>query len=272
MIATIDLALRSAAADAVLWGDWMEAVRSIPGNPYGVDILTVGGATALHVHGAPVPYFNRIIGLSDGNVEDLDSLIDYFNERFTPCRVDVNPFFSGPKLLDSLNARSFHPSEFQTNLCMDTVEPQLVPIRGVQVREVRKNELDFFARLYERAYYGQQSPRRLAQFRMDSIKMRARREGWRFYLTLVDGVPAGGGALFVRDGVATLAGGATIYTLRGRGCQRALLSRRILDAAEAGCELVVSRCAVGSASQRNMERIGLRTVYTKSIWESRGLT
>jgi hypothetical protein len=66
-----------------------------------------------------------------------------------------------------------------------------------------------------------------------------------------------------------LAGGATIFTLRGRGCQAALLEQRLLDASAAGADLVVSRCAVGSISQRNIEKAGLVPGYTKSIWQAR---
>lgn len=269
MIATTDLAERLAQADAALWVDWMHAVRDLPGDPHGVDVATFDTVTALHVHGAPVPYYNRILGLTDGHGAMIDEMLGYYNERFTPCRVDVNPFYSGPSLLMALNDRGFHPSEFQTNLYMEPFEVEPVQVPGVQVREVRPKEATFFSRLYDRAYHGDRSPKRLARFRMDSIRARIGRPGWRFYLALVDGVPAGGGALFIKDGVGHLAGGATMFTLRGRGCQKALLNRRLLDAQAAGCEIVVSRCGVGSSSQRNMERAGLRTAYTKSIWQAR---
>jgi GNAT superfamily N-acetyltransferase len=53
---------------------------------------------------------------------------------------------------------------------------------------------------------------------------------------------------------------------RGRGCQAALLRRRIDDAAAAGCELVASQLPFGSGAQRNVERAGLRVACTKAIW------
>ena len=269
MLATSDLASRLAEADVALWTSWMEAVRALPDNGYGVAIDRRGSLTALHVREIPMSYYNRVLGISPASLEGACLMMETFRERFTPCRVDVNPFYSSPELLAGLNSRGLHPAEFQTNLWGDprTVEPMCVP--GVSVRGLRLKELSFFARLYERAYYGARAPKRLSRFRMESIKARYAHPGWRFYLTTVDGVPAGGGALYIADGVATLAGGATMFTLRGRGCQLALLNRRLLDAAEAGCELVVSRCAVGSISQRNMERAGLQTAYTKSIWEPR---
>ena len=66
--------------------------------------------------------------------------------------------------------------------------------------------------------------------------------------------------------VATLAGAATTPTLRRRGVQTALLHHRLTEAAASGSRLVVSRCGVGSPSQRNMERAGLGTAYTKVVW------
>jgi hypothetical protein len=245
----------------------MAAVRELPGNRYGIEIDERDSLTALHVHEIPIPYYNRVLGISPNSLDGACALVEVFRERFTPCRVDVNPFYSSPSVLARLNSQGFHPSEFQTNLWGDPTRVVPVKVPGVNVREVRRKELTFFARLYERAYYGEKAPKRLSRFRMDSTKARFAHPDWRFYLTLVDGVPAGGGALHIAEGVATLAGGATIFTLRGRGCQLVLLNRRLVDAAEAGCKLVVSRCAVGSVSQRNMERAGLQTAYTKSIWE-----
>ena len=95
------------------------------------------------------------------------------------------------------------------------------------------------------------------------------RPGWRLYIATVDGTPAAFAALFVRDGVGSLAGAATVPALRGRGCQTALLHRRIADADDDGCDLIASQATPGSVSQRNMERAGLRIAYTKAIWSRR---
>lgn len=85
MIATTDLAERLAQADAALWVDWMHAVRDLPGDPHGADVATFDTVTALHVHGAPVPYYNRVLGLTDGHASMIDEALGYYNERFTPC-------------------------------------------------------------------------------------------------------------------------------------------------------------------------------------------
>jgi hypothetical protein len=36
------------------------------------------------------------------------------------------------------------------------------------------------------------------------------------------------------------------------------------DAADAGCDLIAAQTGNGTASQRNMERLGMRVAYTKA--------
>jgi N-acetylglutamate synthase-like GNAT family acetyltransferase len=95
------------------------------------------------------------------------------------------------------------------------------------------------------------------------------RPGWRLYLALVDGTPAGSAALTLDDGIGYLANAATLPAMRGRGCQTALLARRIADSAEAGCDTVASLAEFGSGSQRNLERAGLRVAFTQAVWRMR---
>ncbi len=63
-----------------------------------------------------------------------------------------------------------------------------------------------------------------------------------------------------------LAAAATLPEWRSRGCQTALVRRRLNDAALAGCDLAAVEATPGSASERNLERLGLRLAYTRVIW------
>ena len=80
--------------------------------------------------------------------------------------------------------------------------------------------------------------------------------------------PAAVALLHMQDQIATLVAAATVPQFRGRGCQTALLQQRIVDAADAGCTLLVTQTRVGTASQRNMERAGMRVAYTSTIWRT----
>jgi hypothetical protein len=61
-----------------------------------------------------------------------------------------------------------------------------------------------------------------------------------------------------------LAGAATIPARRGRGCQSALITRRLRDAAAP--RPVVVTTAFGSSSQSNLQRHGFRIVHTRALW------
>jgi GNAT superfamily N-acetyltransferase len=94
--------------------------------------------------------------------------------------------------------------------------------------------------------------------------------GVRAYLARVDGAPAAAAALRLCDGLALLANASSLPAFRRRGCQTALIGRRLADARAAGCELVCALAAFASPSQRNLERAGLRLAYTKAVWRRYG--
>ena len=75
--------------------------------------------------------------------------------------------------------------------------------------------------------------------------------------------PAGAGTLATHDGVAELFGTSTRPSCRGRGVQTALMHARMAAATAAGCDLIAVHTDPGSASQRNVERVGFRLAYTK---------
>jgi GNAT superfamily N-acetyltransferase len=88
--------------------------------------------------------------------------------------------------------------------------------------------------------------------------------GARRYLALVDGVPAGGATMGIRDGIAQFSAG-TAPAFRRRGVQSALLAARLADAAADGCELAAVTVQPGSPSQRNVQRRGFDLLYTRAV-------
>lgn len=98
---------------------------------------------------------------------------------------------------------------------------------------------------------------------------------WRCYTAaLAAGEPAvATGAMLIQDGVAQLGPGTTLPIARGRGCNTALLRRRVVDAAAAGCRLAfVELCedphvAGLGAAYRNLRRAGFEVAYESVIWQ-----
>jgi GNAT superfamily N-acetyltransferase len=87
------------------------------------------------------------------------------------------------------------------------------------------------------------------------------------YLALVNGKPAAGATVAMRDGVAGLFGASTLPAYRSRGLQTALLQKRLASAEAVGCDLAVSLARPGSTSERNIARHGMQTLYTRVKFE-----
>lgn len=59
------------------------------------------------------------------------------------------------------------------------------------------------------------------------------------YIAYVSADPAVMAGLYVHDDIGYLSGGATLPAFRKHGCHTALTQRRVLDAEEAGCDLII---------------------------------
>jgi hypothetical protein len=83
------------------------------------------------------------------------------------------------------------------------------------------------------------------------------------YVAVRDGLIAGGASFRMAQGVAQLAGAATAH--RRRGVQNALLTARLADAADTGCDIAVVTTQPGSKSQQNVQRRGFDLLYTRAV-------
>jgi hypothetical protein len=139
---------------------------------------------------------------------------------------------------------------------------------GVRVRDARPDEAPAFGALAVRAYGpplpGFPAADQGAEERFWAALCRLGQA--RCFLAEIDGAPAAVG-LFVRAGaVALVDGAATLAEHRGRGCQGALVARRFREARAAGASIAITRTVPGWASQRNLERAGMRVYETVEVW------
>ncbi len=135
------------------------------------------------------------------------------------------------------------------------------PLASEGVREVGADEAELFATTLSDGHGA--SP--LAR---GPVARWAGEDGWRLYVAERDGVAAAAAALVIDGELGYLAAASTLPAFRGRGCQTALIRRRISDAAAAGCAEVCSLTA-NPVSRRNLERCGLDLAYTKTAWRKR---
>lgn len=120
-------------------------------------------------------------------------------------------------------------------------------------------------RYLEVLYGGYETPASKVVFRR-MLAIEHSTPGLRRYVALVDGQSAAAGSLFTHDNVSYFAGAATLPHFRKRGCQAALINRRLADAAEVS-DLVVVTAACASPSHDNLARHGFGLTHTRTVWQ-----
>jgi GNAT superfamily N-acetyltransferase len=225
-----------------------------------------GGIAAFLEVGSPV---NGTFGLGMAgsvSVADVRALEGFFAEKGERALASICPH-AHPSVLRILAARGWTPMAFENvltlNLTSDTaVAATPVPLPAhIEVRVARTDdELELWAALAANGFAAPEDPNP-AELRLSRAS--ADMDGGSAFIGYVDGAPAGTGQLVVDGDIGWLSTDTTLPHLRRRGVQTALQRARLDAARAAGCTLAVTESVPGSASQRNMERLGFSLVYTR---------
>ena len=239
-----------ARAQQALHPDWQVAVEP------------VAGGYAIYVGpGSPV---NRAVGLGlHGPVHtaELQQVERFYCRRGAPPRIDLCPL-ADPSLQQWVNLRPYRLEQFFSVLFChlpDDVVPQPWPTE-VRVTRADPEQAELWIRTTAQGYGEEDVP---TQETLDILAPNFHSQNAVPFLAWIDGEPAGGGALFIHEGVAEFGGDSTRPAFRQRGVQTALLQARLAAARELGCDLAMVLTEPGSGSQRNVQRAGLGLAYTK---------
>jgi GNAT superfamily N-acetyltransferase len=252
--------IRRAASEFMV--AWVEGMRDLPGNPAGVTVERFGDTVALACETLPdLDFVNTVHGLEPHRAEEASA---FYRRLGLRGWTEVAPGPDAPELMERLTASGWAQTGFW---CSFHGRPAAPPMpAGVEVTEAGEADMADFARIH---LDGHEVPGENRGPAEAAVRAWLGRPGWRLYMARVDGVPAATAALTVGGGLGYLANAATLPAMRGRGCQTALLARRIADAEAAGCDAVASLAEFGSGSQRNLERAGLRVAFTQAVWRMR---
>ena len=231
-----------------------------------------GGGAVERVAGAYVIFagasspISRAIGLGmNGPVSAADVLQveEFYRSRQTNVQIDLCPL-ADATLKARLNERGYQLGDFMNvwfRLLAD-YEARGAPAAGVSVRETVPTDADAWIRAVSGGFVERED---LTDADMEVAANFFNDTETRCFLSVVDGRPAGGGALYIYERIAALFSGSTLPNARGRGAQTALLHARLQAAREAGCELAVIKTVPGNASQRNVQRADFQLAYTKVV-------
>jgi Acetyltransferase (GNAT) domain len=242
----------------------MRILERLPGNPIGIACREIeDGVWALTARGIPSPSFNRVAGLRAGHERHIAPLAAWYREQGVAGRIELVPSESAGDLARELARLGYYHSGDHVALVGDGDPPPAnsgaVTIEAVTEPLQMEAYLDAYV-----AGWGV-PPEHHERFKAN-VRAWLGEPGWLLYLARIDGRPAAAATLYLRDRVGYFADATTDPAFRGRGMQTALLMRRWRDAAAAGVDFVCSGASFLSTSHRNMERLGMRILFIRSIW------
>jgi GNAT superfamily N-acetyltransferase len=257
------------AIEARFFRDTWEAVRPEAAAEHGIALASFGPVQATIVRELPgVQIANMILGATaPGAVADgqLEAAIAWARERGANPKVPVPRGLEGSAEAEAfLRAAGFAPGYRWMKFVRDAHPPRFSVRDDVEVIELGAGSEEPFAAIVA-AGFG------LPAWAAELFVQLPGRPGWRCYVAKVDGSAQAAAAMFLDAGIAEFGMAATLEPARRRGCQLALLRRRLLDATAAGCELCFVETGERvperpSNSYRNILRAGFEEAFLCPIW------
>ena len=194
--------------------------------------------------------------------EDLDRVEQFYRDHKAPSQVDLTPLHE-PGVFELFKERGYAIAELNNVLYrkLDAKEEFPTPPAYCKIRRSNSEEADVTGAIVESAFFPDGAPE---GFRGLIAPLYQMESALAFVATVDDKrVACGTGIVIPQHRVFALCGAGTLAGYRGRGLQTALLRARMTAAVAAGCEYAVVVTQGGSASQRNVQRLGFRVAYSK---------
>lgn len=256
--------------ERLFWRELWESAAPDAIEERGIRLETFGPIQASIVADLPdSQMMNLVLGVDEPNaVEEghLEEAIDWVESYGVDYYVPLTPGALGtPSAEDWLNRRGFERASRWIKFVRGPSPPELPRPPGIEVFELEKDEGEGLAGI---AAKGFGLPPWASTFFFDLPG----REGWRCYVAVLDGISQACGAMLTHDGIAEFGVAATLESARGRGCQTALLHRRLLDAVAAGCHTIFIEAGERppdppAVSYRNIVRAGFKAAYLRPNWQ-----
>ncbi|MEO7331107.1 MAG: GNAT family N-acetyltransferase [Minicystis sp.] len=235
------------------------------------------GAAALALAGGVLAYcgaplsLSRALGLSLGEpftAADADALEAFYRSRACPAVVLLSPF-ADESIYTRLGERGFRLEELDSVLIrpLAAADAQLFPAGEISVDRAPAAEARAWVRHSIASFSGSDSavPDGSAAIYESAFSDPAAT----YFYARCDGEIAGTGAMYVHAATSYFFATSTAPAFRGRGVQAALIAARLSLSQEMGCTLAYSRTAAGGPSQRNLERAGFRSIYSRAVMKKR---
>jgi GNAT superfamily N-acetyltransferase len=263
------VAYDSAALDRAERRFWREVWESVPAEvakEHGLALRRFGPIQASIAADLPErAMLNLLLGAAASDGDHLEAAVQWAEEQgAAPC-VPLTPGLPGSDAAAAwLRENGFEPAYAWMKFVRGPHPPRFPMPKGVEVVELTAPDEEPFGTI---AAIGFDLPAWGAEF----FAHLPGRQRWRCYVAKIDGEAQGCAAMLIEEGIAEFGVAATLAGARGRGCQTALLHRRICNAAEAGCRTLFVETGERvpdrpSASYRNILKAGFEEAYLRPNW------
>lgn len=262
----------TAALDRVERRFWRDVWKSVPSQlaaEQGIELRDFGPIRAYVIEALPESgMLNLVLGATEPGAVDgghLAAATEWVASKRVNAYVPVTPGKPESELAAKwLDARGFSPGYAWMKFVRDAHPPRFREPTGVEVVELGVGSEEPFGMIAATGFG-------LPAWAAALFAGLPGRDGWRCYVARVDGQTQACAAMLIDGGVAGFGIAATLEPARGRGCQLALLHRRIRDAGAAGCETLFVETGERvpgrpSASYRNILRAGFEEAYLRPNW------
>jgi hypothetical protein len=259
------------ALDAVERRFWRDVWTGMPegaAERHGVELRDFGPLQVTTVRELPeAPMLNLVLGATATAAADsgeLERALAWAESQEVSFYVPVKESARGGAATERLlEARGYERGYAWMKFVRDAHAPRFSAPSDVEVAPVEGDEEPFG--MIAATGFG------LPAWAADFFAGLHAQAGWHCYVARVDEESAACAAMLVHDGIAEFGIAATLEPARGRGCQLALLHRRIVDAAAAGCRTLFVETGERlanrpSASYRNILRAGFEEAYLRPNW------
>jgi GNAT superfamily N-acetyltransferase len=273
MFAPASLAARIERAECAMLAELARAASARL--PAGQTIaVPISGGFACYT--GPESPANKLAGLGFGGVpkdDALDAIERSFREREAAVQVELSSL-ADPGVGRLLTRRGYSLIGFENvlGLALNPSRTAVADTGSISISPAGPNEnaawMDAVATgfLHPDTFDGPPSHESFSRAAIERIFADTLASpGFERFVARRNGEIAGGASLRLQDGIAQLAGAATLPQHRRHGVQSALLRYRLHDAARRGCDVAVVTTQPGSKSAENVERFGFSVLYVRAI-------
>ncbi|HEX5929922.1 MAG TPA: hypothetical protein VFY48_11070 [Solirubrobacterales bacterium] len=259
------------ACEREFWGDVWESVPDSLAAEKGIAMRGFGPVRASIARELPrVGMMNLVLGATEpGAIEDghLAAAVEWAASHGVNYYVPVTQGLEGAEAAEAWLEANGHTRGYAWMKFIRAAHPPRFKAPAVEVVELTDPEQASFGMVIATGFG-------LPAWASAFFAGLPGREGWRCYAALVDGEAQACAAMHVHGELAEFGPAATLEPARGRGCQLALLHRRILDAIDAGCRTFWVETGERvpdkpSTSYRNILRAGFEEAYLRPNWKRR---